>query len=174
MARSSSAAYNYALIFYEVCEEREIIDEVLYEIKSIVKLHDRSVKRLMAIPIISREQKKELLDELITCGYREELINLLKILVDNKEVFLFPQILTEMQELYQEKRNIKIVHVSFARHQSPEVIEKIRLSLEAKLDKFVVLLEDVDESLYGGIKIQYDDNLIDNTVAKYLENIKNI
>lgn len=170
--RTSSIAADYAKVFYEVCEERNIIEEVLYESKNLIKMHDREITNMFSIPIITKEMKKELLDEIGKADIQPEVINLLKILVDNNEINLFGEILVEFQKIYQEKMNIKIVHITVARKLTSNALDSIRVKLESQLDSFVVLFTTIDPTIIGGIQIEYDGKEINNTILRQLNQLK--
>ena len=171
---NSSAAADYARVFYKVCEEEKIVDSVLYDIKSLVSIHDEKVRDILSIPIIPKETKKEILDDLALANYEQVIINLLKILVDNNQINLFGQILAEYQSIYQQKNDIKIVEVTFAKEPNSDVIDNIRKGIEKNMNKFVVILTNIDSSIIGGVKIEFDGKIIDNSVEKYLKELKAI
>lgn len=169
--RTSSVAANYAKVFYEVCEENQIVEKVLYEIRSLRDL-DSELHQMFDNPIITKAMKKELLDEISKAGIRPEIINLLKILVDNNELNIFGEILIEYKNIYQEKNDIKIVNLTLARPLSSENLDEIRKKLEKQLDSFIVLTTSIDEKVIGGVKITYDGKEIDNTIYKHLKQLK--
>ncbi len=169
--KTSSVATDYAKVFYEVCEERQIVEEVLYEVRSLQQI-DLELRKIFAIPIITKAMKKELLDEISTANIRPEVINLLKILVDNNEPEIFGEILVEYQNIYQERNEIKIVNLTVARELSSENLDSIRHKLEKQLNSFIVLTTEIDESIVGGIKISYDGKEIDNTIVRHLKQLK--
>lgn len=174
MAKLRGPANVYAAILYDICVENDIVDEVLYEIKSLSKVHDLEVRKVLSVPIISKEQKKAIIGELAKAGYKDEIVNLLKILIDNNELRLFNKILVAFQEIYQEKNDIVIVNVTVARQLESSQINEITTKLEAKLSKFVVLITDIDPKIIGGIKIEYDGTLIDNTIEKYTNELEKL
>ncbi len=169
--KTSSVATDYAKVFYEVCEERQIVEEVLYDIRGLLHI-DIELRQIFGIPVITRAMKKELLDEISKANIRPEIINLLKILVDNNDLNIFGEILHEYQNIYQVKNDIKIVNLTVARPLSSANLDSIREKLEEQLNSFVVLTTEIDESIIGGIKISYDGKEIDNTIFKHLKQLK--
>lgn len=165
---SSSKALNYAIPLFEVCKENNITHEMLYELKEIVKVHDKEILKVLNYPIISREQKKELMDELLSLGYRNESINLLKLLVDFNDVRLFKKIKGEYSKLYQKEYDVKIVTVVLAKEPSDQVRDQIIKLLEQKLEAYVVIHIDIDPEIVSGIIIKYDGYVMDNSIKKHL------
>lgn len=169
---SSAAAIDYATVLYDVCEERGIINEIIYDLATLMKIHDEEISKFIRIPIISKTVKKEVLDELLKQDIADEIVNLMKILIDNRQEYLFNEIIIEFREIFQRKNDIKVVHVTTARELSSVAREKIRISLEEKLNCFVVLSTVVKPSLIGGIIFEYDDYQLDNTIKRQLKQIK--
>ncbi len=170
--KTSSVAVDYATVFYDVCEERNIVDEVLYDIKTLKRMSEENLYNLFSIPVVTKKMKKELLDELAKAGIHQEVINLLKILVDNNDVDVFGEILEAYQNIYQEKKNIKIVHVTTARKLSSVALDKMREMLEERFNSFVVIMTAVDPAIIGGVKIEYSGKEVDNTISKQLKKLK--
>jgi len=170
--RASSAAIDYANIFFEVCQDEKITDEIMYEFRKLLEINDRDIVKFLTIPIISKDHKKEALDCLVDSGVNVVVVNLMKVLIDNNELNLFREILFEFQKIYQEKEKIKVVYVTSARPLDSDMLDNIREGLEKKLDSFVVVITNVVPKLIGGIKIEYDGMIVDNTILKQLNDMK--
>lgn len=170
--KTSSIANEYAIVLYEVCEELKIETEVLYDIKTMIKMHEEEVERVLSIPIVSKKQKKEIVDELVKVNVNQCVINLLKILIDNNQLKLFKEIMYAYQEIFQKKNDIQVVHIKVAKELDSNSFNQIHKSLEKRLNKFVVVLTTVDPTIIGGIKIEYNGKVIDNTVIRHLNEIK--
>jgi F-type H+-transporting ATPase subunit delta len=170
--RASSAAIDYANIFFEVCQDEKITDEIMYEFRKLLEINDRDIVKFLTIPIISKDDKKEALDCLVESGVNVVVVNLMKVLIDNNELNLFREILFEFQKIYQEKEKIKVVYVTSARPLDSDMLDTVREGLEKKLDSFVVIITNVIPKLIGGIKIEYDGMVVDNTILKQLNDMK--
>lgn len=171
--RARSAAAEYANILYLVCKENDIVEEVMYDSKSLLKL-SLELKRTFMIPTISKEIRKDIINELSEVDVQKEVINLFKLLIDANAIHLFPEILIEFETLYQSENDIIIVHATIASDLTSEQKDNVRSSLEKKLDKFVVVIYEINPAIIGGIKFEYNGKSINNTISKQLELIKNI
>ncbi len=169
--RTSSVAYDYAKVFYEVCKEENIIDDILYEYKTLIRLNNEELHFFLMLPTVNNELKKNLIDNLDTCGLSKIVINLIKILIDNGELELFGQIIDEYQNLYQIDNDIKIIDITLAADLESKQINDIRINLENKFKKFIVLRKTIDPKILGGIKIEYDGKVIDNSIIKQINNL---
>lgn len=166
-----SISKHYAQNLFEVCQENNIVDNVLYEIKTLQKIHDQQIIKFLTIPTIKKNDKKETLDELVVLGYEKVLVNLLKVLIDNNHISLFNTILDEFQKIYQDFNKIKIINITVARKLSEDNLNILKVNLERNLNKFIVLNVMINESIIGGIKIEFDSFIIDNTISTQLKNL---
>lgn len=168
-------ADSYALPLFSLCVEKGITHEMLYEIKNLSSIDDAEIVNVMRYPVISKQAKKEIVDGLAEAGFRQEFLNLLKILIDFDDISLLGDIRKAYTELYQEKYGVEIVKVTFAKDPSSERLDQVRSMLEEQLgpDKFVVVERRVDPSLVGGIVIEYKGKVVDNSVKKHLKQLIN-
>lgn len=170
--RSSSLATDYANAFYGVCEEKNIVHEIIFELRTIIDIHDAEITKFINISIIPKKVKKDLVDELVNFNIEPIVINLMKILIDNNQSHIFREVFHEFVRIFQERNDIKVVHVTTARELSSAARENIRVSLEEKLNCFVVLSTVVNPDVIGGVKFEYDGYQLDNTIKRQLKQIK--
>ncbi len=168
-----STSVEYAKVFYLVCKEENILDEVLYDSKQLLKVNNE-LKKSLLLPVIAKDIRKDILDELQKVGMQKEVINLFKVLIDANSLHLFDEILAEFEELYQRENDILIVHATVASELTSQQKDDLCSKLEEKLGSFVVLLYDVKPAVIGGIKLEYRGNVINNTIAKHLAAFKKI
>ncbi len=166
-------AKSYAQPLFSLCVEKNITHEMLYEIKNMSKVHDQEIINVMRYPIISKSEKKQLVDELKQAGIREEFVNLLKILIDFDDISLLGDIRDEYTRLYQEMYDVEIVNVTFSKEPTSLLLDKIRVLIEDKLGKFVVLKVAVKPEIIGGVVIEYQGKVLDNSVKRQLNQLIN-
>ncbi len=171
-------AKSYAKPLFSLCVEKGITHEVLYDIKNLSSIDDQEIINVMRFPIISKTDKKKLIDELSKDnigkdGFRQEFLNLLKLLIDFDDIHLLGDIREAYTQLYQEKYDVEIVKVTFTAEPSSDLLDKVRVLLEGKLKKFVVIQRRIDPSLIGGIVIEYDGKIVDNSVKRHLSQLIN-
>ncbi len=165
---NSAIATDYAKVLFEACLEKNIQTKVLYQTRELKKIQDEEIRKILNIPIISKENKIELIQQLEKFNIEPLIINLLKILVKRNNFKYFGQILDEYQNLYQKHEGILVINVTTANPLSKKNFDLLLDELEKKLSKSLVLLTEVDPELIGGVKIKYDSKEIDNTIKKYL------
>jgi ATP synthase F1 delta subunit len=102
----------------------------------------------------------------------EKINNLLKILAKRKQSKLIRQLSQEFKTVWMKKKGQLEVLVTLPYKPSDE--EKLRIirSLGEALKKEIIMGIKVDEKVIGGMKIEFEDYIIDGTVAKSLEMLK--
>ena len=102
----------------------------------------------------------------------EKINNLLKILAKRKQSKLIRQLSQEFKTEWMKKKGQLEVLVTLPYKPSDE--EKLRIirSLGEALKKEIIMGIKVDEKVIGGMKIEFEDYIIDGTVAKSLEMLK--
>ena len=70
------------------------------------------------------------------------------------------------------KRNQKNVVVSSAFDLEADQLEKIKIAMQKRLEADIIISSTIDETLIGGMKISYEDQVIDLSLKNKLESLK--
>lgn len=156
---------SYAQILFDVVSNKE---ECAYNLLTLKQAID-DVYRFFNSEIISKEEKKKIIDELNVDSY---LTNFLKILIDENNFKHFNEIVEDYQELFYQHHNILEINIVVAKPLSSFDYKNIIKQLETNTNKTVVLKTTIDPDIIGGIKIMYEDKVIDNTISNKLKQIE--
>ena len=85
---------------------------------------------------------------------------------------LFDNVILQFSRLGGKKRNQKNVVVSSAFELEESQLDKIKLAMQKRLDAEIVISASIDASLIGGMKISYEDQVIDLSLKNKLESLK--
>lgn len=157
---------SYAQILFDVVSNKE---ECAYNLLTLKQATDDDVYRFFNSEIISKEEKKKIIDELNVDSY---LTNFLKILIDENSFKHFNEIVEDYQELFYQHHNILEINIVVAKPLSSFDYKNIIKQLETNTNKTVVLKTTIDPNIIGGIKIMYEDKVIDNTISNKLKQIE--
>lgn len=118
-------------------------------------------------------EKKTALQRMFQSNIRDEVLNLILLLIDKGRVKYLPGIYVEFVRLADDRRSVlsmKIVSAAPLEQAQLEAIrEKFRKLYNASSVKADV---EIDESLIGGVKVMIGDKLIDGSVKGMLKNLQ--
>lgn len=163
-------AGEYGKALFLITEEDGVSDRLLSDIKtaeSVFKENPEYV-RLLDFPAITKEERVELCDKAFS-GLDERLLNLIKILVEKRAVYLFGKVAEEYYRLYDESRGIIRVVAITAIPLTEEQSNAIEGRLSQNLGKTVILKNTVDSAILGGVKLRYNDVQLDGSVRTRLD-----
>ena len=159
---------------FEVAKENNSLKEVSYELKEVAKVinENSDFVTLMNNPNIERIKKINLIDASFV-GVNKHIINVVKILADNLQISLINFVLEQFDELYRRYSNSVVVKVESASPLTEIQLENLKEKLknELELDK-VEINNLVDESLIGGLKITYNNKVVDASIKARLNALK--
>ena len=159
---------------FEVAKENNSLKEVSYELNEVAKVinENSDFVTLMNNPNIERIKKINLIDASFV-GVNKHIINVVKILADNLQISLINFVLEQFDELYSRYSNSVVVKVESASPLTEIQLENLKEKLknELELDK-VEINNLVDESLIGGLKITYNNKVVDASIKARLNALK--
>lgn len=122
-------------------------------------------------PLVSVENKKEILSKVFSEEIDALTLTFLKILVDKGRFGIFPEVLEAYNKALDDIENIQRVSVTSAVEMSDESKSKLKEKLESKLNKSVTFSWDVNPEIIAGLIVSMGDNVIDMSLRHKLENL---
>ncbi|MGD9964042.1 MAG: ATP synthase F1 subunit delta [Candidatus Izemoplasmatales bacterium] len=159
----------YARALFSLALEKNEVDNVYQEMFAFLQSTDLKTKEFFLHPKIAKKDKHEIIEKTLTNNL---LVNFLKVLIDNDRFILLDNIVYAYLDLINEMNEVVEVKITTNTSLSKNNIEKIKKNLETKLLKKIKIIEELDETIIGGIRIEYLGNVIDETVNSSLENMK--
>jgi F-type H+-transporting ATPase subunit delta len=98
--------------------------------------------------------------------------NLLKILVKRKQGKAIKHLYEEFKKVWMREHKQIELTVTLPHEATKEELKELADSLSHAVKKEVVLKQKVDKKVIGGMKLEFDDYVIDGTVLKRLEMLK--
>ena len=99
-------------------------------------------------------------------------MNFLKALGEANRLKILDNIIFNFLDLVAKKRNQKNVIVSSAFDLESDQLEKIKIAMQKRLEADIIISSTIDETLIGGMKISYEDQVIDLSLKNKLESLK--
>ena len=170
----TGVAIRYALAIYDIAVENNKVREVYETLDSIMNLYekDKEFKNLMLHPLIKREEKIKIVENILS-NADEISKNIIDYLIDKDRISIIRFILAEYLKIYYKDNNEIAVTAIFSKMISENQRKKLLEKLENKTGRKVVLDIKIDESIIGGGIVRINDDIIDGSIKRQMENIKN-
>lgn len=171
---NKSVARRYAEAFFSIARDNTKIDEYQLELENVVQTIAQvdNLKEYMAHLLIPTSAKKDVLKQLFAEQLSPVTLNFIMMIVDKKRETYLEVIVEEYKDMADEYRNIAKVDLIAAKEVPDEDVKFLAEKLSASTGKTVQLNMKVDPALIGGVKLRMGDQIIDGTVAKKLDMLK--
>ncbi len=172
--KETGVAIRYALAIYDIAVENNKVLEINETLDSLLNLYekDKEFKNLMLHPLIKREEKKKIANGVFSDA-DETSKNIIDYLIDKDRMSIIRFIATEYLKIYYKENNEISVTATFPKEINEEQRKKLLQKLENKTGKKVVLDIKIDDSIIGGGIVRINDDVIDGSIKRQMENIKN-
>ena len=169
---NGAASKNYALALFDLSLETNQMDVYKIQLFEILKQLGENVElqAVMSHPKIRKDDKKALIKQIFKCD--EMINNFIQLLIDKNRFDCFEQICIEFNLLVNKKLNIEIAYISSASELDAKSVKEIVAFLEKRFNKKIQPKISVDPSHIAGIKIRIQDEILDNTIARKLSDLK--
>lgn len=129
------------------------------------------LKEFLVNPLISSDDKKEILTRVFSNEISEFIVNFLKVLIDKNRFSAFDEILDSFKKSMDDINNISRIQVTSAVAMSEEAKKRLTVKLEEKLKKNVILDLNINSEIIAGLVIKMGDNVIDMSLKHKLEDL---
>lgn len=163
----------YGGALYDLAKEEGIEELVLKDLKifSDTLLTNPDYKKLLTTPFVSKEERKGLIREAWQDSLNRYTINFLCLLCDRDSLAEIFDCEESYRKRFNNEHGITEVVVTTAVQLSDEQRSRLLSAIEKKLGKKLSMIEKIDSSVIGGIKLQAEGTQYDGTTAYHLESI---
>ena len=130
--------------------------------------------RLLSSPNLPKAERCQILDDSFRGKIDPYLLNFMKILTEKGYIRHFSDCRKGYTLHYNQDNGILSVTAVTAVALSGAQAEKLTGKLESITGKTIELTNRVDPGIYGGVRLDYDGQRLDDTVAHRLESIRNL
>ena len=148
---------------------KEGLDEIL-DVKAILR-ENPELKDFLENPAMMNREKAEMIDKVFTDGFSQETRDFLKLLLNKDRIGIFSDIAEYARIKYSHGKEIDAV-ISASYPLDLDILESLKTVLENKLRKKLHLYSDLDPDLLGGVKVTVDNTVLDGSVRKRLEDMR--
>lgn len=163
----------YAEAIFEISEQDNSTDSWIKDLAMISSaFQEKQIKSLIETPDISQREKTEKFVAIFESEVSAKTTNFLKALGDANRLKILDNIIFNFLDLVAKKRNQKNVVVASAFDLEADQLEKIKIAMQKRLEADIIISSTIDETLIGGMKISYEDQVIDLSLKNKLESLK--
>lgn len=165
---------NYAEALFELCKERENLDEVHSELSWLSEVFEKNedLLKFLYAPTVETSDKKNVLKNVFEGELSKTAFDFLCVVVDKKRIKYLAKIIESFNALYNEEKNILEVTAITTIPLSESLREKLIKKLENVSQKTIVLTEKIDKSIIGGIVLEYRNTQIQGSIKHKLDELR--
>lgn len=149
------------------------LDKALGEILAVrdVFRENPDLKSFLENPAILSREKSEMIENVFKDGFSQETRDFLKLLLKNGRISKFHDIAEYARVKYSHGKEVDAV-ISASYPLDLDILESLKSVLENKLHKKLHLYSDLDTDLLGGVRVTMNNIVLDGSVKKRLEDMR--
>ncbi len=172
MSDFTTAARPYANAVYDIAFETSSLEswgDALANLTTVIA--DAQMNELLDSPELGKNQKGELVIQVLGDKLTEKQQNLVKLMAENGRLKLMADVLEQFEVARAKAENKIEAEVISAFELSVQQISELVNTLKNKLGCDITLTVTIDESLIGGVIIKAGDTIIDASMKSQLDSL---
>lgn len=150
----------------QVCAQSEALVKALRELPELQRMITA------ADDVVSPSRKTELLQKALGSEMSPDLDRFLALLNRNGRMEMVEEILRDFVEMFRRSVGIRKAHLTTVTEPSRHLLERLKALVKQKTGDDVIIEVDVDPSLIGGFVFDIDDYLLDASIKRQLDRIR--
>lgn len=170
---ASVVSERYALSLYEVAKQENMAAEICETLGSVSDLFLQYPEylKVLTTPSIGLADKKQAVEAVFAQHVHPYLLNFLLLLVDKRRIGLIHEMAQAYRDLYYLEAGICAVTAITAIALDDDQIEKLKNKMTSVTGKQIVLKNQVDPRVIGGVLVRIENKQIDDTIQTRLNEL---
>lgn len=170
----TTLALTYARSLLELADERGEVEPVANDMGAVRQILDEnpSFAAFLRDPGISREERQAVLDRTFAGKATQLVERFLTLMNERNRLGMLGQIVDAFETLLDEKLGKVELDVTVAQRLSENELEHVRRRVSEALGKDAIVHQYVDEEIIGGMILRVGDRIIDASVRRQLQAMK--
>jgi F-type H+-transporting ATPase subunit delta len=167
-------ARRYAQALMPIAEEQRAIDTVASDFTAIGETirASRDLRLLLLSPVIKEGKKAAVFQELFAARVNRITLGFVLLLIRKRRELLLPDIIEQFHALRDEKQGIVTVNVTGSTELSAAQERDLGQRMERYSGKKVRIRFAVDSTIRGGLIVRLGDTVLDMSVRRQLEQLR--
>jgi F-type H+-transporting ATPase subunit delta len=172
--RDQGLGERYAEALLGAAEKRGAIDAVAEDLQSIRALDEKdpSFRRFLESPAVRDDAKQKLVQSVLGSRAHPLTVQFLLLLMHKKRIGHLRDAAAAFKALVEAKRGIVHARVTSAVALDNDAKTRLTQALEKRTGLRFLLDPRVDESILGGVVVQYRDQILDDSVRTRLRDLR--
>ena len=166
----------YGESLYELAKEENLAAEIGAQLKVMKACFQQEADfvKLLSTPSLTKAERCQILDDSFRGTVHAYVLNFLKILTEKGYMRYFSDCCDAFAALYNQDNGILPVTAVTAVALSAEQTNKLTAKLAQITGKHVELMNRIDPSCLGGVRLDYDGQRLDDTVSHRMATIRDM
>ncbi|WP_295158592.1 ATP synthase F1 subunit delta [uncultured Brachyspira sp.] len=159
---------------FDIAKDLGMIKEIYNELSECSKLfQDDDIKKYFFDKLISKKDKKELIDKRLKPILSKETYAFVSILTEHDSIYLLPDIADLYKEIADDYNNVVRVRIVTAGNIDDKTIDDIIQTVKCFSDSEISYETTIDESIIGGIIVYVGSTVYDYSIKKQMDLLQN-
>ena len=166
----------YGEALYELAKGENLAADIGAQLKvlSVSFRQEADFVKLLSTPSLTKAERCQILDNSFRGEVNQYVLNFMKILTEKGYMRYFSDCATAYMNRYNQDNGILPVTAVTAVALSAEQTEKLTAKLATITGKHVELINRIDPSCLGGVRLDYDGQRLDDTVSHRMATIQDM
>ena len=163
----------YGEALYTLALEEKLTAQLLAELNVLQESFRETPDfiRLLSSPNLTKQERCQIVDDSFRGKVHEYVLNFLKILTEKGYIKYYSDCAKAFEDLYNHDNGILPVTAITAVAMSEDQTQRLAAKLTRVTNKQIKLLNKVDPSVLGGVRLDYDGKRLDDTVSHRMDAI---
>lgn len=159
----------YALALFSLASDKKIIDDIYQNFHQFTDAIDATAWKFFLNPKIEDHDKHQVIENVIK---DKLLVDFLKTVIDNKRFNYVKEMAQAYKTLVNDHKGIAELVVYTKKALTKDNKDKLIKKFEQALNKKIFINEVVSSSIVGGIRVEYQGKVMDQTINASLDELK--
>ena len=164
----SYVAFQYAEALFSLAFEENKVDVLMSHYKALIEAYDEDISKFLNHPKVSKKDKKDVVATVITDSLLKHFVF---VLIDNTRIEFLEDCFNELKVIVDNQNKVMNVTVYSQKLLSEQELQDLKASLKKKHNRNIEMTNVVDNTIIGGIRLEYEGMVLDDTINHYLSSM---
>jgi F-type H+-transporting ATPase subunit delta len=165
----SYVAFQYAEALFSLAFEENRVEDIRSTFQQFIESQDEEISNFLNHPKVTTKAKKEIIGKVMEDSL---FVNFVNVLLDNNRIDFIEDIYNEFNTIVDNQNKVMNAFVYSNRPLTKTELMKLNDNLSKKHNRTVKLENIVEPNIIGGLRVEFEGNVLDETINNYLQSLK--